>query len=273
MTEPADAKAVDLQGQGQQQAVQHVAVPLGLISAALAGSLRAVRAGVHRCAVKGGNHLPLAVAVHPDRSLAQPRQHLQGLRGHRPQRDITQQHHSIYGDDVGLREHCAERWRLPWTSASTATRAARRYAMPPFSTLVAGVARHQRQPSSEPSSIGGADLAPRRPARRPMAQPRTRGGPGLPQDRRQGSGVEALDDGGGDQVPVDDHLAGAVLHVDVVAGAPVDQVCRSACSPRRRRRRLPRSPRSRFAGRRPWAPPPPIRRSSRPAWWCPGRRR
>jgi hypothetical protein len=35
---------------------------------------------------------------------------------------------------------------LPWTSASTATRAARRYAMLPFSTLVAGAARHQRQP-------------------------------------------------------------------------------------------------------------------------------
>src|SRR5580692_4648645 len=49
-------------------------------------------------------------------------------------------------------------------------------------------------------------------------------GPGAAaQDHRQGSGVEALDDGGGDQVPVDDYLAGAVLHVDVVAGAPVDQ--------------------------------------------------
>ena len=106
MTEQRLPKAVDIQCHRQRQPIQHVAVrPADQRGAG--SSLRAVRSG-HVPAVERGNHLPLTVTVHPDRSLAQPGQHVQGLGRHRPQRNITQQHDRLRIRNVGFRQDCVE---------------------------------------------------------------------------------------------------------------------------------------------------------------------
>ncbi len=60
-------------------------------------------------AVPRVGQLPLAVATDPDRPLPQPRQPLQGLRGHRAGGHVAVEHDRVRPGGLGLREHGVER--------------------------------------------------------------------------------------------------------------------------------------------------------------------
>ena len=108
--------------------------------------LRAVRPR-HLLAVEGGDHLPLAVAVHPNRPLAQLSEHVQRLVRHRPQCDVPSSTTAPAAVTSGSPSTASSAGRLPCMSASTATELPRRPAMVPLSPQ-AGAARLPRQASA-----------------------------------------------------------------------------------------------------------------------------
>ena len=103
MAEQRRSQPVDVQGDGQRQPVQPVPVAPPDQGRARDG-VGGVRPG-DLAVVEGGEHLPLAVAVHPHRAVTERGQPVQRPPRHRPERDVAQQDHRVRAGHVGLGEH------------------------------------------------------------------------------------------------------------------------------------------------------------------------